>query len=186
MAGIANPLVNIIAKIQGVKLGKGVRFIGVPAVIRTSNSKMEIGDRCTINSSFLSNLAGLYQRSVLMARDGGSLRIGRNTGLSGVTIYAKSHIEIGNDCLIGANVKIFDTDFHPSDPELRRKTPNAGKVAPVTIGDNVFIGANAMVLKGVTIGDDSVIAAGSVVVKDVPAGSLAGGNPAKVIRRLAG
>ena len=186
MAGIANPLANLMARIQGIKLGKGVRFVGIPAVIRTRGSRMEIGDRCTINSSFLSNLAGLYQRSVLIARDGGTLRIGHDTGLSGATVYAKTYIEIGSGCLIGANVKIFDTDFHPSNPEVRRKNPNAGKTAPVRIGDNVFIGANAMVLKGVAIGDDSVIAAGSVVVKDVPAGSLAGGNPARVIRSLVG
>lgn len=180
MAGIANPLANLVARAQGVKLGKGVRFVGIPAVVKTSGSMMEIGDRCTINSSFLSNLAGLYQRTVLMARDGGTLRIGHDTGLSGATVNARKRIEIGNGCLIGANVKIFDTDFHPSDPELRRRDPNAGKTAPVTIGDNVFIGANAMVLKGVIIGDDTVVAAGSVVVKDVPAGTLVDGNPQRL------
>lgn len=117
---------------------------------------------------------------------GGILRIGGGSGLSGATVYAKQEITIGERCLIGANVKIFDGDFHPSDPQERLENPNAGRTAPVHIGDNVFIGCNSIVLKGVTIGDNAVISAGSVVVADVPAGCLAGGNPAKVIKRLGG
>ena len=185
MAGIHNPLGTLMCKAQGVRLGRKVKFVGLPVCVCTRGSVMEIGDGCTVNSSFLSNLAGLYQRSVLVAR-GGVLRIGEDTGLSGATVYAKQEITIGENCLIGANVKIFDGDFHPADPQERLANPNAGKTAPVHIGDNVFIGCNSIVLKGVTIGDGATIAAGSVVVKDVPAGCLAGGNPAKVLKRLAG
>lgn len=184
MAGIHNPVGTLLARIQGVRLGREVRFVGIPLIAKTRGSKMSIGSNCAVNSSFLSNLAGLYQRCILVARDGGELKIGENTGLSGATVYAKESIEIGRDCLIGANAKIFDTDFHPADPEERLANPNAGKRAPVRIGDNVFIGANSIVLKGVSIGSGSVIAAGSVVVKDIPSGVLAGGNPAKVIKEL--
>ena len=138
-----------------MRLGREVRFVGIPLIAKTRGSKMSIGSNCVVNSSFLSNLAGLYQRCILVARDGGELKIGENTGLSGATVYAKESIEIGRDCLIGANAKI-----------------------------NVFIGANSIVLKGVSIGSGSVIAAGSVVVKDIPSGVLAGGNPAKVIKEL--
>lgn len=184
MAGVHNPLAALLMRVQGVRLGRGVRICGFPVCVRTRGSVLEIGDGCTINSSFLSNLAGLYQRSVLVARGGATLRVGRGTGMSGVTVYAKERVEIGEGCLLGANVKVFDTDFHPADPEERLRNPNAGRCAPVRIGSNVFIGANSIVLKGVTIGDGAVVAAGSVVVKDVPANSLAGGNPAKVIRGL--
>lgn len=185
MAGLNNPFAHLLAKAQGVKIGRRVRFVGVPAIVKTRESIMEIGDNCIVNSSFLSNLAGLYQRSVLVARDGATLRIGSGSGLSGVTIYAKDSIEIGRNCLFGANVKVFDTDFHPSDPEERLANQNAGKKRPVKIGDNVFIGANSIVLKGVSIGANSVVSAGSVVVKDLPANCLAGGNPAQVIKELA-
>lgn len=91
-------------------------------------------------------------------------------------------IKIGKDCLFGAEVQVFDSNFHDTDPALR----GAGtqKKAPVTIGDNVFVGMGVKILKGVTIGDDSVIGAGAVVSKSIPAGVIAAGNPARVIREL--
>ena len=107
MAGIHNPVGTLLARIQGVRLGREVRFVGIPLIAKTRGSKMSIGSNCVVNSSFLSNLAGLYQRCILVARDGGELKIGENTGLSGATVYAKESIEIGRDCLIGANAKIL-------------------------------------------------------------------------------
>lgn len=184
MAGTHNPLAALLMRLQGVELGRGAHLCGFPVCVRTRGSRIAIGAGCTLNSAFLSNLAGLYQRCVLVARDGAELVVGDGTGMSGATVYAKESVRIGSRCLIGANAKIFDTDFHPVDPEERLASPNAGRHDPVRIGDNVFIGANSIVLKGVTIGDNSVVAAGSVVVKDVPANSLAGGNPARVIRGL--
>lgn len=184
MAGIKNPLVPFFLRCIGVRIGKKSKFVGIPVCVKTGNSTMVIGDNFTCNSSFLSNLAGLYQRSVLVARFGGSLVIGNNVGISGATLYAKQSISIGDNCLLGANVKIYDNDFHPSDPQERLKNPNNGKSKPVVIGNNVFIGANSMVLKGVTIGDNAVIAAGSVVIKNVPAGYLCGGNPGQNIKQL--
>jgi maltose O-acetyltransferase len=91
-------------------------------------------------------------------------------------------IKIGCDGLFGAYVEIFDSDFHDLHPARRR----AGKpvVAPVEIGDNVFVGMGARILKGATIGSDSVIGAGSVVTGSIPAGVIAAGNPARVIREL--
>ena len=91
-------------------------------------------------------------------------------------------IRIGRDGLFGAHVEIFDSDFHDLHPE-RRKT-GAPKLAPVEIGDNVFVGMGARILKGARIGDDAVIGAGSVVTGDVPAGVVAAGNPARVVREL--
>lgn len=184
MAGLHNPFATLYMKAMGIKLGRKVKFAGLPVAVRTGDSVMEIGDGCVVNSAFLSNLAGLYQRTVLVARGGGKLTIGCNTGMSGVTVYAKKEITIGNNCLIGANCKIFDGDFHPADPEERLKNPNAGKCAPVHIGNNVFIGCNSLVLKGVNIGNNSVISAGSLVVKDIPANCLAGGVPAKVLKEF--
>ncbi len=88
-------------------------------------------------------------------------------------------IEIGKQCLIGPGVSIFDSDFHGL---VNRSEPQK---SPIHIGDNVFIGANAIILKGVTIGNNSTIAAGAVVAKDIPANVVAAGNPAKVIKELA-
>jgi acetyltransferase-like isoleucine patch superfamily enzyme len=91
-------------------------------------------------------------------------------------------IRIGKDGLFGANVEIFDSNFHDLHP-ARRKA-GTQKMAPVEIGDNVFVGMGVKILKGVTIGDDSVIGAGSVVSSSIPAGVVAAGSPARVVREL--
>lgn len=90
-------------------------------------------------------------------------------------------ITIGEDVLIGPGVRFY-TPNHPLDPADRR----AGyeRVAPITVGDNVWIGGSAIVLPGVTIGADSIVGAGSVVTRDVPPGVVVAGNPARVIRAL--
>lgn len=90
-------------------------------------------------------------------------------------------ISIGKNCLIGANVEISDSDFHGMAVKDRYKSLREW-AKPVEIGDDVFIGSNVKILKGVSIGDGSIIANGSIVTKDIPAGVIAGGNPAKVIK----
>ncbi len=91
-------------------------------------------------------------------------------------------IRVGRDGLFGAHIEIFDSDFHDLDPRRRREGTVA--MAPVEIGDNVFVGMGARILKGVTVGADSVIGAGAVVSSSIPAGVIAAGNPARVIREL--
>jgi acetyltransferase-like isoleucine patch superfamily enzyme len=91
-------------------------------------------------------------------------------------------IRIGKDCLFGAEVQIFDSDFHQLDPS--RRVGGIPQTAAVEIGDNVFAGMGVKILKGVTIGSDAVIGAGAVVTKSIPAGVIAAGNPARVIREL--
>ncbi|KAA1163356.1 sugar O-acetyltransferase [Pseudoalteromonas fuliginea] len=90
-------------------------------------------------------------------------------------------ITIGSDCLIGPNVQIL-TVSHALSPALRLNKENFA--APITIGNNVWIGAGAIVLAGITIGDNSVIGAGSVVTKDVTANTVVVGNPAQKIRDI--
>ena len=91
------------------------------------------------------------------------------------TLNCFCHIEIGDDCGIGDNVTIADSDHHC----INGKNP----IAPIVIGNHVWICSNAMICKGVAIGDGSVIAAGAVVVNDVPPHCLVGGVPAKVIKK---
>jgi acetyltransferase-like isoleucine patch superfamily enzyme/ubiquinone/menaquinone biosynthesis C-methylase UbiE len=92
-------------------------------------------------------------------------------------------IRIGRRALIGSGVEIFDCDFHTLEPALRRS--GTAPSAAVVIGDDVWIGANAMVLKGVTIGDGAVVAAGSVVTRPVPAGGVVAGIPARLVGDVA-
>jgi maltose O-acetyltransferase len=88
-------------------------------------------------------------------------------------------ISIGRRCLFGPGVHVYDSDFHPLAASERQGAPAA--MARVEIGDDVFLGTNALILKGVTLGDGCVVGAGSVVVADVPPGAVVGGNPARVI-----
>jgi maltose O-acetyltransferase len=90
-------------------------------------------------------------------------------------------IEIGERCQIATGVQLL-TAAHPVDPEPRSAAWEYGE--PIRIGDNVWIGAGAIVCPGVTIGDDSVIGAGAVVTRNVPAGVVAAGNPARVLREV--
>lgn len=98
-----------------------------------------------------------------------------------LTLVDDNEIFIGDNCMIAPNV-VIATAGHPIDADLRR---NFGQFAiPVVIGNNVWIGANSVVMPGVTIGDDTVIGAGSIVTKDVPSGVVACGNPCKVMREV--
>lgn len=109
--------------------------------------------------------------------------IGARTATSNnISIVATQSITIGCDCIIGDNVFIVDSDFHNVEPELRRQPIRFSN--PVIIGDNVWLGSRAMVLKGVNIGNNSVVAAGAVVVKSVPENVLVAGVPAKVVKQL--
>jgi acetyltransferase-like isoleucine patch superfamily enzyme len=114
----------------------------------------------------------------LVANQGGLLEIGESTFINGgVSISASHHVHIGSRCQIGPGVLIMDNDFHVAgDPS------NHPPSRPIHIGDGVWIGAKAIVLKGVTIGDAATIAAASVVTSNVPAGSVVAGVPARVIR----
>ena len=98
-------------------------------------------------------------------------------------ICESSSIKIGDDCLIGPCCEFLDSDFHPLSPKKRRSGTHKAK--SITLENNVFLGANVIILKGVTIGENSVVGANSVVVSDVPKNTLVAGNPAKVIKYLA-
>ena len=96
-------------------------------------------------------------------------------------IAEHTSITIGQNCLIGSNVEILDSDFHGIRSSERRES-RAEWAKPVFIGDNVFIGSSVKIMKGVSIGNGSVVANGSVVVKDIPSDVIAGGNPARVLK----
>lgn len=179
-------LFKIILKLTKVKYGKNLRLKGVPVVYNSRGATISIGDDCLIKSAFLSNLVGLYSRAIIITREkDASIVIGNNVGISGATIYARQQISIGNNTAIGGNVKILDNDFHPVDPEARKRNDRSQiGTAPVKIGDNCFIGVNAIILKGTVLGDNCVVGAGAVVSGEFEAGSVIVGNPARVIRKI--
>jgi O-antigen/teichoic acid export membrane protein/acetyltransferase-like isoleucine patch superfamily enzyme len=169
-----------------LSIGKFVVFFGLPILAFSKGSSIKIGDKVIFRSHSKYNALGINHPVILSTLSPlAEIIIGDEVDMSGVSICAMKRVCIGSQTLLGANVKIMDTDFHPLSPHNRISTPvNIEDCAEVNIGNNVFIGVNSLILKGVTIGDNSVIGAGSVVTKDIPANVIAGGNPCRVLRNL--
>lgn len=98
-----------------------------------------------------------------------------------VKIVCRGSIQIGNNCMIADSVHFYDHD-HKSDDLHRLMNVQGFVTKPIKVGNNVWIGAKATILKGVTVGDGAIIGANAVVTKDVPANGIAVGNPAKVVK----
>ena len=185
MLKLKSHLPKLFYKVNKITYGKGLKMIGWPFLFRYPKASLELGRDVSINSSFFSNLLGLYQRTIIIARGDGKIKIGDGVGISGSTIYARNEITIGNHVLVGANTKIVDNDFHPLDAEARNANDFSKLVCkPVRIGDNVFIGCNCLILKGTEIGANSIIGAGSVVSGKFPENVVIAGNPARIIRKV--
>lgn len=109
----------------------------------------------------------MHNGAKIRVRKGGKLEIGKNFGMSnGCVVTAYNHVKIGDNVMLGPNVLIYDQDH-----DYRAEGGVAAmkfKTAPVTIGNNVWIGANSVVLRGTVIGNNCVIAAGCIVNSDVP------------------
>lgn len=135
---------------------------------------LEDRSKLTITKSFSEYYDGeiwLYPNSELV--------IGSGYMNAGAQIRCKERITIGENCAIARNVLIMDFDAH----RITYADGNTNRVtAPITIGNSVWIGAGATILKGVTIGDNAIIGAGSVVTRDVKANTIVAGNPARLIR----
>lgn len=179
----------LLLRADGVLVGEGVKFDGIPIVTGARLGRISIGDRCVLVSRSVGTALGVRSAVIIrLLHSGAQIQIGSDTGLSGTVICSASAVTIGERCLIGADVVIFDTEFHNLDPRGRRYgEPKWDKIsAPVVIGDDVFIGTRSMIMKGVTIGSGSIIGAGSIVSSDVPSNTIAAGVPAHMIRRLSG
>ncbi|WKJ90124.1 acyltransferase [Methylomonas montana] len=175
---------RLLLRASGVDTQYRTILYGYPIVTLCPDSKVIFGDGVMLCSDSRFTALGSSRPVIIRTlRPKSQITIGANTGLSGTVICSAVSVEIGSECLLGADVQIFDTDFHKIEPKNRRfdKSPDKVRCAPVVIEDNVFIGAGSKVMKGVKIGRNSVIGAGSIVTKDIPCNSIAVGNPAKVI-----
>jgi galactoside O-acetyltransferase len=140
---------------------------------------------------------------VLFESEKGEVIVGDKCYIGTSTIICRSKIEFGNNVMVALGSTFYDHDSHSINYKERQKDIDRqledyrnGKFfienkswvdvhdEPIKIGDNAWIGINCIILKGVTIGEGAIIGAGSVVTRDIPAWTIAGGNPAKVIKEI--
>lgn len=167
-----------------VRLGRNVRFYGPIHLRIAKTATVCIGDNVTFRSATAHNFVGINRPVSIYVGEHATLEIGADCGFSGTALYASTRITIGEYANFGGNSSVWDTDFHPVDHQRRRAGIAGTKSAPIQIGSDVFVGANALILKGVIIGHRSIIGAGAVVARPVPADQVWGGNPARFIRGL--
>ncbi|MEA2285705.1 MAG: hypothetical protein QOJ21_1748 [Solirubrobacteraceae bacterium] len=143
-------------------LGRNVRFWG-PA-------RIHMGERCALLDDVI--VSGV-----------GELLLGDRSSVGhGSVIAVRERVAIGSDVMLAGYCYILDVD-HGMELEAEAAMKDQDlRIAPVRIGDDVWIGAHSVILRGVTIGDGAVVAARSVVTRDVPANTVVGGNPAREIR----
>lgn len=155
------------------------------------NASVCIGYGFAVSSGDNQNPLCANSRCSIHVANNAKLIIGNMSGISGGCIWATESIRIGNHVNIGANCIIIDGDIHNTDWSLRHIDRTSEKPVPynhkpIVIEDDVWLGANTIVLKGVTLGARSIIAAGSVVTKDIPADCVAAGNPCRVLKLMGG
>lgn len=177
---------KLIMRTMEVKYEKNLLLKGIPVVFNKGGATLNIGENCIIKSSFLSNLVGLYSRTIIVTRTPeAEIIIGNNVGISGATIFARKSIRIGDYTNIGGNVKILDNDFHPIEIGARLMDDKS-KIGTrsIVIGKNCFIGCNALILKGTELGDGCVVGAGAVVCGKFEPNSVIVGNPGRVVKKI--
>jgi acetyltransferase-like isoleucine patch superfamily enzyme/acyl carrier protein len=153
------------------RVGKRARTRGMPFI--ENLGRIEIGDDF--------NFVSLFVRSHLVTGHQGFLEIGNSVNINfGAAISAHEHVKIGDRVRMGPYAIVMDSDYHAARDRGERPT------APIVIEEDVWLAGRVSVLRGSHIGRGSVITAGSVVSGEIPAGVIAGGVPARVIRRIEG
>lgn len=177
----------VVGKKSLISLGKSAS-INLPAGrLLIGESDTPTKQRFQSTELILSDGAQMMCAGDLILYEGVKVRIAKNAKCSfghhtylnrSATIDCTLEVHIGDYCAISDNVQILDSDFHT----IIHEGKTSEKSKPIHIGNHVWIGRSAIILKGVTIGDGAIVGAGSVVTRDVPPRCLVAGNPARVIK----
>lgn len=172
-----------IFRTKDIVVGDNIKILGKVSII--GSGKITIGDNfCLTSGEHINPICANMQASFYTDSSDAKIQIGDNVGMSSTRIWIHEGLTIGNNVKIGGGVLIIDTDCHSIDWKVRRNRDNQVCSAPITIEDDVWIGAQCVILKGVTIGARSIIGAGSVVTKSISPDCIAAGNPCKIIKKL--
>ena len=152
-------------------VGKNTLLRDSNIFIKGNNNILYIGDNCVVNNT-----------SIILDNEGAEIRIGNKTSIAKAQIVSLEpyNIKIGEDCMLSYDIEIRNTDSHKIYDKNTNKRINEGN--GVSIGNHVWLGMRAIILKGVTIEDNSIVAGGSIVTKDVKVNTIVSGNPAKQIK----
>ena len=152
-------------------IGKNSLLRNCHISINGNNNVLYIGDDCVVNST-----------SIILDNESAEIRIGNKTSIGKAQIVSLEpyKIEIGEDCMLSYDIEIRNTDSHKIYDKNTNKRINEGN--SISIGNHVWLGMRAIILKGVNIEDNSIVAGGSIVTKDVKANTIVSGAPAKQIR----
>lgn len=149
---------------------------------RMLRNKMEGSLYVAADATLKVNAFDVYAGSRITVNQGATLSLGSGYMNHDCVIDCFDSISIGHHVVISERVVLRDSDNHSIRDAGDTASDNSPKIAPIMIGDHVWIGMNVTVLKGVTIGEGAIVAAGSVVNKEVPPHCLVGGVPARVIK----
>lgn len=164
-----------------------VKLLGFPIIYRSPGSRIIIGEGVTLVSNAKHNIAGINHPVILATlTDSAIISIGNGSGCSGSVLCAVKEVSVGKHVALGANCKLYDSDFHPVQPgkRLNQKSIVDAKSAPIKIADHVWISEGALVLKGVEMGFGSVLSAKSVLTANAKPLSIYVGNPAVFVREI--
>lgn len=166
-----------------VILGENLKIFGGLNLSIQKSSVVNIGSNIIFRSATRYNYIRINRPVIIAVCNYALLSIGNNTGFSGTSIFVMEKIIIGDNCSFGANTAIGDTDFHSLN-YMDRRVNDIAKInsSPIEIGNDVFVGANTIILKGIKIGDRAIIGAGSVVTKHIPPDEIWAGNPARFLK----
>ncbi len=178
-------LINLICHPRSLSISSRYKIWGRMHFLFYGSGSIKIGNNFRAVSHKLRSYITLYSPCKLSVIGNGKIVIGDNVGINGTVIVSRSEVSVGDNTMIAPNVIIMDHNGHNPWPIherwLAQDTPKK-----ITIGKNVWIGMNTLILKGVNIGNGAVIAAGSVVTKNVRSNSLYAGSPAKFIKSYIG
>ena len=169
-----------------VKVGSPLYTVGLPRLRIVEGGQLILGNGVKLVSRPTGNPLQLFRPCTfsILKRDA-VIEIGEAAALSGTVICAASRVTIGKRVMIGANCTLSDTDFHPLSPEQRRIHPTENAASrSIVIEDDVFIGTQAIILKGAVLRQGCIVGAGAVVSGDFPPRSVIAGNPAQIIKTL--
>lgn len=185
MAPINHLSTIVLFKEYGVKYNT-FKTTGKPYIMCSRKSKgIYIGPFFSMHNTLNGNPIGINNRCMFIVYENAQISIGSNVGISQSTLVAHANITIGDNVKIGGGTCIYTSDFHSLNANIRRTKNDmkSRKISPVKIGNDVFIGAKCIILKGVEIGDRSIIGAGSVVTRNIPKDEIWAGNPARFIKK---